>query len=144
MAWQHSSSLWGSALVHCGGDRVVAPRAVLKGRRRSSHSFEGYRKIHATHKDQKWHCFPRHTILVPLVKKISTHVNHDKSLRKSGTFGAYPYRPKGRFWMIFRARKLTLPFNGPYHPLHVWIMMIYRISQHTPCIICNKIKCLLL
>ena len=26
---KRSSSLWVSALVHCGGDRVVAPQAVL-------------------------------------------------------------------------------------------------------------------
>ena len=35
--------------------------------------------------------FSRHTTLVPLVKKISTHVNHE-NLSKKWNFGAYPYK----------------------------------------------------
>ena len=35
--------------------------------------------------------FSTHTTLVPLVKKISTHVNHE-NLSEKWNFGAYPYK----------------------------------------------------
>ena len=55
-----------------------------------SYSFEGYRKIHEYRRIKKT-LFSTHTTLVPLVKKVSTHVNHE-NISEKWNFGAYPYK----------------------------------------------------
>ena len=66
------------------------PQLILFYSIHLSYSFEGYEKIHESREIKKT-LFSTHTTLVPLVKKISTHVNHE-NLSEKWNFGAYPYK----------------------------------------------------
>ena len=78
---------------------IIVSRAIEK--------IQEYRRIKMT-------LFSTHPTLVPLVNKLTRHVDHTDFSEKWNIW-AFPY--KADFERFF-STKWTLPFNGAYHSLH--------------------------